>query len=180
MQNSVCTLLAVFFVIFYFSSTGPIAIQSMCTKTKFVLGSSWKSAGMDVDILLVVCDLCGHFLASPISQHSFANRMVKQTMFETNKKWQKKQRSRNTWNTKRYCIRSILLLSSKRNRLCTYSICFFNTSLFNTILGPVHPLLAISVFSFCPLRGDVHLICRNMQEFQLLKTFKTIKSCKIK
>lgn len=44
---------------------------------------------MDVDILLVVCDLCGHFLASPISQHFFANRMVKQTMFETNKKWQK-------------------------------------------------------------------------------------------
>lgn len=39
---------------------------------------------MDVDILLVVCDLCGHFLASPISQHSFANRM-----FETNKKWRK-------------------------------------------------------------------------------------------
>lgn len=36
-------------------------------------------------------------------------------------------------------------------------ICFFNISLFNTILGPVQPLLAISMFSFCPLRGDVHL-----------------------
>lgn len=117
-QQALCILLFVCFsIIFYFSSTGPAATQSLCTKTNLFLA---HSVGMDVIILLVVCDLCGRLLASSISQQSFVNIVAKQKNRLTQTKYDKGKNSRNTWNTKCYLYMNKLFLKlyvSKRNRL---------------------------------------------------------------